>query len=673
MNYIVTTRREHFIKLGFNNFCNLEEMVLPKLLACDTETTGLKTYNSDLFAVQLGTGVDNYLIDITKQSNLVFEDIIPYLEGKTLVFHNSSFDLGFFYKHNYFHKDVQDTFLASKILYNGIKAYKHSFGVVMERELGIKYAKGIQKRIAQIQLNTTSAVNYCFNDVDKLIDLIKVLGKKLTKVGSIDSYTMHRKYIRALAYMEQCGLPASKEKFQAKVDKDKLILKEKRDRVVDYIYTNFPQFRQKQMDLFSPIKDVYMNLGSSDQMFPVFEAMGIPILNEEEFPPKKSIAEGIINKSDHEFVGMWLEYVSARHDVTTFGQKIVNKIIDGRIYTGYNPILDTARISSRGGGDVNTLNLPANQKTRECIEASDGFLLVGADYSGQENSVGADLHKDPVMVSSVINGDDLHCAFARVLFPELKNYSDEHIKEHHKKERSEVKSPRFALSYGGSSYTLMQNENIPLKRAEEIETAYKDLHHGIYEWADREILKAIDKGYLQHADGFRLILPFYKDLKKLEAEIQETYQFWTRYSTGKKEQIELDKAKSEEIEYEFKNEPDFEFYHEVRPMVRRWAKLRSTYYKLVLNSNVQGTAAMQTKKAAILLFDEIEKNDDYWKVRIAVIPHDEFLLEVVENLADKYSIILQDCMINGGNYYLKSGLFSMEAKSEIGKTWWDCH
>jgi hypothetical protein len=37
------------------------------------------------------------------------------------------------------------------------------------------------------------------------------------------------------------------------------------------------------------------------------------------------------------------------HRVTTFGQSIYDKIDDGRIYTNFNPMVDTARLSTRRG------------------------------------------------------------------------------------------------------------------------------------------------------------------------------------------------------------------------------------------------------------------------------------------------------------------------------------
>ena len=378
MNYIITKTPEFFEKIGQFNFCQLKDMVLPEVLALDLETTELKPILGDIFAIQIGTGVNNYLIHCY-DDNYIPQDVIPFLEGKTLIGHNLTFDLGFFYKYGFYPEKVKDTFIASKILYNGIKEYRHDFGTVFERELGINYDKSEQKNINKIKLSTTKSIEYCFNDVDKLIELHTHLENKIIEEGFQETYDLHCEYIKALAYMEQCGVPLSKEKWLQKIELDKQVLKEKEQLVSNYITINLPQFHQQQLDLFNTEPILGLDLTSPKQMIPVFQALKINCIDDEG---KDSISENVIKKTKHEFVKIWLDFQSAKHDVTTFGNNIFEKVINGRIYTSYNPILDTARISSRKG-DVNTLNLPANQRTRECIEAKPGFKMIVSDYEGQ--------------------------------------------------------------------------------------------------------------------------------------------------------------------------------------------------------------------------------------------------------------------------------------------------
>lgn len=666
MNYIITKTPKFFEKIGQFNFCQLEDMILPEVLAVDTETTELKAIIGNIFAIQIGTGVDNYLIHCY-DDNFIPQDIIPYLENKTLIGHNLTFDLGFFYKYGFYPNRVKDTFIASKILYNGIKMYRHDFGTVFERELGINYDKSEQKNINKIKLSTSKSIEYCFNDVDRLIELHTYLETKIIEGGFQDTYNLHCEYIKALAYMEQCGVPLSKEKWLQKIELDKQVLKEKEQFVSHYITKNLPQFHQQQLDLFNTEPILGLDLCSPKQMIPVFQALKINCIDDEG---KDSISENVIKKTKHEFVNIWLEYQSAKHDVTTFGNNIFEKVIDGRIYTGYNPILDTARISSRKG-DVNTLNLPANQRTRECIVAKPGFKMIVSDYEGQETRVGADITGDEAMIDSIINGSDLHCAFARVLYPELQELSDEEITKDHKAKRNASKSPRFCFQFGGTGYTLALNENLPVKEGMRIEGLFKQLHSGIYEYGDKKLQEAIKLGYIESTMGFKLHLPDFERFKELQIKVEQiSKREWELYREGKEESQKLEKAKEQKRVYEIQKKSSFDFYSKNKSFISRFFKLKSQYYRLCLNNPTQTTAAHQTKLAACMLFDFIKQNNHLGKAKLCIIPHDEFVMEVVDELVELYQEKLGYFMRKAGNKFINNPLIKMNADANSGENWY---
>ena len=665
-NYIITKTPEFFQNIGQFNFCQLEDMILSKILAVDTETTELKAILGDIFAIQIGTGIDNYLIHCY-DNNYVPQNVIPYLKDKILIGHNLTFDLGFFYKYGFYPDKVKDTFIASKILYNGIKEYRHDFGTVFERELEINYDKSEQKNINKIKLSTLKSIEYCFNDVDRLIELHTHLENKIIERGFKETYNLHCEYIKALAYMEQCGVPLSKEKWLQKIELDKQVLKEKEEFVSNYITTNLPQFHQQQLDLFISEPILNLDLTSPKQMIPVFQALKINCIDDEG---KDSISENVIKKTKHEFVNIWLEYQSAKHDVTTFGNNIFEKVIDGRIYTGYNPILDTARISSRKG-DVNTLNLPANQRTRECIVAKPGFKMIVSDYEGQETRVGADITEDEAMIDSIINGSDLHCAFARVLYPELQELSDEEITKDHKAKRNASKSPRFCFQFGGTGYTLALNENLPVKEGMRIEGLFKQLHSGIYEYGDKKLQEAIKLGYIESTMGFKLHLPDFERFKNLQEKVEQmSKREWELYREGKEEYQKLEKAKEQKKVYEIQKKSSFDFYSKNKSFISRFFKLKSQYYRLCLNNPTQTTAAHQSKLAACMLFDFIKQNNHLNKAKICIIPHDEFVMEVEDELVDLYKEKLGYFMREAGNQFINNPLIKMNADANSGENWY---
>jgi DNA polymerase I-like protein with 3'-5' exonuclease and polymerase domains len=111
-------------------------------------------------------------------------------------------------------------------------------------------------------------------------------------------------------------------------------------------------------------------------------------------------------------------------------------------------------------------------------------------------------------------------------------------------------------------------------------------------------------------------------------------------------------------------------YENDKKRVSNYFRKRGKYQRLVLNNPVQARSAFQTKRAAILLFDYIVENGHQWKARIANIPHDEFVLEVADELVEEYKPVLEKCMIDAGNYYLTSGMVKMGAEANAGVSWY---
>lgn len=660
MDYIICKNKEQFNKIGEYNYCSLEDMILPDVIAVDTETTGLEARHHSMFCLQIGTGKNNYII-VLYNDNYLFEDVIPYLKDRTLIFHNSLFDLGFFYRNNFFPENILDTMLASKILYNGdVENQRNDFGSVMLRELGIYYNKTEQKNIATVKLSMPSTIQYSFQDVNKLIELHNALYKKIIDGGYEETYILHCRYIKALTYIEQCGLPISSDKWQKKMLVDIENASKWKKVVEEYIYDNIPEYVDTQLDLFNTTKRIIISISSPLQMINVFNKLGI---NTKDKDGKNSINENIINKSKHEFVEIWLNYQEAQHRVTTFGDKIYQKIENERIYTNFNPMVETARLSTRKG-NINFLNFPSDKITRNCFEAKEGNVMVVADYGTQEGTILADVSEDEAMTASVLQGVDLHCLLTKKIFKETENLSDDEIKTKFHKQRKQAKISRFAMTYGANAYTLHVNQNIPMEEALVIEKAFKELHKGVYEWGDGIYAIAIDKGYIESADGWKLKLPEFEKFKALKGKIEAiTRDEWQMYRIGKDER----RKERENNTYIIKNKQCYDFYREKRKTVSDFFKLKSEYQRLCLNNPIQSTGSHMTKRAMCLLFEWIKKNNLLWVVKICNVPHDEAVLECPEELKEEIRDNLERCMIEGGNYYLEH--LTIKADAHYGISW----
>lgn len=680
-NFIITKNPKYFSKIGNYNFCNLEDMKLQETIAIDLETTGLSSFKDSIFSVQIGTGKNNYLIDLQTYSTglftaeeLKFEDVIPFIKNKILVGHNIKFDMSFFYKHSFFPKKVFDTMIASLIYNNGDDTvFSHSFGKVMLRELQNYVDKTEQKNIHKLRLSTAKAIEYCFNDVDRLLELFETMSKNIREVGSWDSFELNCQFLRALVYMERCGLPIDIEMWKKKMKEDKIEFLADQREVIDFIYDNAPFFRDMQLNFFETKKRVTVNLASPKQMIAVFKEFKIPCRNSEE---KDSIAEDVIDKSSHPFVEIWLKFVGTVKTVTTYGQNIIDSAVNGRLYTNFKPIVSTCRISTRKG-ETSFLTFPAEALTRDCFRSKPGYKIVAADYAGQEAICLTMLSKDEALLDSVNRGMDLHCMFARVLFPEITELTDEEITSKHKEKRDFAKAPRFLFSFGGNAHTLHTKKNIPMKRAVEIEKGFKELHATMFQWGEDKLKESIKTGYIQYTYGFRLKLPFFDRFKELEREIKnKDNEFWEIYKEGKLQHKTLEanlEERKEDLEiplYEITDELSYNFYKKHSPTISRFFSLRSEYLRLCLNAPSQGMASHMTKKAMVSLFDYILEKGHINRALICNMPHDEIIMEIEDNLVTEYESVLENIMVEEANSFLDTDVVKMKCDAFGGLSWY---
>lgn len=103
----------------------------------------------------------------------------------------------------------------------------------------------------------------------------------------------------------------------------------------------------------------------------------------------------------------------------------------------------------------------------------------------QEARVLALLSQDPVMLNIFLTGEDMHTATAVAIFGE---------KGKDKKYRKIAKAVNFALNYGGGSYTISNNLDIPLEEAQRYVDAYNERFAECCRWKTKEIQRMYDQG-----------------------------------------------------------------------------------------------------------------------------------------------------------------------------------
>ena len=247
------------------------------------------------------------------------------------------------------------------------------------------------------------------------------------------------------------------------------------------------------------------NINSPKQLgIILFEKMDFPVIKKTKtgYSTSADVLEKLRGKG--EIIDKILDYRKFSKLKSTYidGLKSVINKKTKRIHSRFmQTVTATGRISST---DPNLQNIPIKTEEgrliRKAFLASEGGVLVDADYSQIELRVLAALSDDKEMLDAFKHGLDIHRKTASEVFHV--DYDDVNDLE-----RSEAKAVNFGIVYGISDYGLSQNLNIPRKTAKEYIDNYLGHFVGIKDYMSEEIKNGKDKGYVETIFKRRRYIP----------------------------------------------------------------------------------------------------------------------------------------------------------------------
>ena len=436
-----------------------------------------------------------------------------------------------------------------------------------------------------------------------------------------------------------------------------------------------------------------INWKSPKQVIPLFKSLGLNLLakDKETGEMKDSIEEKVIAPQAHlsTLIYLYIEYQGAKKLTSTYGQNVLDQIneVSRRLHTNFNQLgTDTGRLSSGGKDKSNNLeylnfqNFPNDAETRACFVSNIGMKWISCDYSGQESRIIADITDDPAMLDLFNNGcGDVHSLVAKMSYPDIVTCPVEEVKEKFHSIRNDVKSQvEFPINYGGDWNTIRQHSGKSEKESKQIYDNYMKGFPGIAAYQERQ-----RKLVMQH--GVILLNP----LSQHKAYIYDfdilmgckkrfTSEFWDEYrnykgqenfSVPKSVRVEIckkfavglsmeaitgiytykvKKANKEETKEIYVSMADAYVYP-----VKYFFKRKSASEKQSINYPCQGTGAVMFKTASIFLWEYLLKHDLLFKVKLCVPAHDEWNIEVPEEIAEEMTKVLQDCMSKAGEFFCR--------------------
>ena len=175
---------------------------------------------------------------------------------------------------------------------------------------------------------------------------------------------------------------------------------------------------------------------------------------------------------------------------------------DGRIHTHFRmTVTATGRLSST---EPNLQNIPVRKELggelRRMFIASDGNVLVDADYSQIELRLLAHIACDPVMLKAFERGDDIHSVTASQVF----GVPPEEVTTIM---RSRAKAVNFGIVYGISSFSLANDIGVMPREAKDYIDNYLEKYAGVRDYMSEIIASAKKLGYVATLFGRRRYLP----------------------------------------------------------------------------------------------------------------------------------------------------------------------
>ena len=475
-----------------------------KVIAIDTETTGLDYMDVDLVGVSLAFEAGKaYYIPFGHEKQevpqleeqIVLKKLKPFLEQTKdkIIGQNIKFDRNILARYGININSIKnDTMMMSYVL--DASATRHNLDALSSYYLNHKTStfeevagKGA-KQVTFDKVPLDLATNYAAEDADITLRLYQVLEPKLNSIKSLKKLMeeIEIPLIEVLSDMEQNGTLLN-SKILASQSKDL-------------------ESRIKKLEkLAYEIAGEEFNLGSTKQLREIFfEKLNYRVIKKTP-GGQPSTDEKVLQElsEEYELPKVLLEHRTLSKLKSTYTDKLPGQISPntGKVHTSFHQaVTTTGRLSS---SDPNLQNIPIRtedgRRIRQAFEATKGNKIISADYSQIELRVMAHLSKDKGLLEAFNQGEDVHSKTASEVF-------DVNLDKVTADLRRNAKAINFGLIYGISAFGLGKQLGINRNLAAEYMAMYFEKYPGVKAYMETTKDEARDTGYIETLFGRRLYL-----------------------------------------------------------------------------------------------------------------------------------------------------------------------
>jgi len=257
----------------------------------------------------------------------------------------------------------------------------------------------------------------------------------------------------------------------------------------------------------------------------------------------------------------------------------------------------------------------------------------------------------------------MHSLVAKMSYPDIiGDCPIEDIKAKFHNERQLAKKIEFAINYAGDANTIANNMSLPKEQAQKIYDNYMQGLSGIAKYQEYCKKAVVQKGYITinpltghksywwdwKACMYALRLYEEQNFEELRRFNNKVHFVHVIGNDGETRPVYLD------------NIMDFTDIKLVKKKLSDWKK-RS------VNFRIQGTGALCFKLALQYLWKYLKEHSLVGAVKLCIVAHDEFNIEVPENIAEEMGKVLTDCMKKGAAPFCTE--VELGADAEINDYW----
>lgn len=432
--------------------------------------------------------------------------------------------------------------------------------------------------------------------------------------------------VTAVADMEDLGVGFDFEVQQRLSDKYHAL----RDEAENIFYDALKEYTNEQYSISSPTQLA--------QLF--YDDLKIKTVNRKK--PRSTDSE-TLKLLDHPLGELILNYRGYDKLLSTYIDKMAECAKnDGRVHGEFNQLgTDTGRFSSN---NPNLQNIPSkNAEIRTMFKATDGYMLMSSDYSGQEPKLTACISGDERMLYEYNNGIDPYVTLATIAFDLpyedcCEFYPDGTTNKEGKKRRKKAKILLLGITYGMSIDGIAEGLGVSVDKATQIMDAVFNTYKRFKPFTEESERMAREKGYVTSYWGRKRRLPEI-NLPKYEFEYSRDSK---HYGEPVPDSLQ-DKYYYKLVNTYGRKKPIFEQANEEGIYVIDNTSRIAQAVRQCVNARIQASAADQTKIAMRIIHDNERLKELGFRLLIQV--HDELIGECPEENVEECSKLFQECMI----------------------------